>query len=88
MADATPNTVGPRVVVRISEEMQLLLTQVARRMLCNKKDLHEQIWLAGVQAHLGLTEKDIEGMAVTSLPRGTAAPEDPKRLVRALIAQR
>lgn len=88
MADDTQTGKGPRVVVHVSDEMQLLLTQLARRLLCNKKDLHEQIWLAGVQAHLGLTPDDIEAMSVTSLPRGTAAPDDTKKLVQALIATR
>jgi hypothetical protein len=75
------------VVVRISEEMQLLLTQVARRLLCNKKDVHQAIWDAGVLAYLGLSEEDVETMVVTSLPRGAAAT-DPKRLAQALTAKR
>lgn len=79
---------GPRVVVRISSDLQFLLSNMARHLLCNKKDLHDDIWAAGLKAHLGITEADLDENTVTSLPRGVQPPRDPKRLVRALLGLR
>lgn len=85
MPDDAPNKKGPRVVIHVSEEMQFLLTQVALRMLCTKKDLHEAIWEAGLKAHLGLDSEKVNEAAVTSLPRRATAPRDPKKLAAALL---
>jgi hypothetical protein len=87
MAEATPKQNGPRVVVRVSPEMQFLLTQVAARTLQNKKDLHETIWRAGLQAHLGITPEEVDEAEVRSLPRGTAA-KSAKQITQMMIANR
>jgi len=79
-----PDGPGPRVVVRVSAEMQFLLSQVARHSGCTKKDLHHEIWRAGIAAHLGVTPEEIDATPVTSLPRGTAAPSA-KRLTQLLL---
>jgi hypothetical protein len=76
---------GPRVVVRISPEMQFLLSQVARHSLCTKKDLHDEIWRAGIKSHLGVTPEEVDEASVTSLPRGSAASADAKKLTRLLL---
>ena len=88
MADPTPNKKGPRVVIHVSEEMQFLLTQVALRMLCTKKELHEAIWEAGVKAHLGVDSEAVDEASVNSLPRRAAAPRDAKKLAAALLSGR
>lgn len=87
MAEATQNKKGPRVVVHVSEEMQFLLSQLARHSLCTKADLHREIWRAGVRAHLGVSPDEVDNMSVTSLPRGQAAP-DVKRLTKMLLSPR
>lgn len=87
MADATQKPTGPRVVVRVTPEMQFLLTQVAARMLVNKRDLHEAIWCAGLLAYLGVTPQQVDAAQVTSLPRSTAAT-DPKRLAKLMMTSR
>jgi hypothetical protein len=79
---------GPRVVVHVPEEVQFLLSQVARYLFCTKKELHEAIWHAGLKVHLGLSDEDFEDMVVTSLPRGTAAPTEPKTITAALLGER
>jgi hypothetical protein len=84
MAEATQNTKGPRVVVHISQEMQFLLTQLAARLACNKKDLHNEVWRAGLKAHLGVTPEQIEEGTLTSLPRSTAAT-DAKTLTKQMM---
>ena len=85
MADDAPQGKGPRVVVHISPEMQFLLTQVAARMLWNKKTLHEHIWEAGVKNFLGIDEDQIQNATVTSLPRSVAATPDARRLVQMML---
>jgi hypothetical protein len=79
---------GPRVVVRISEDLQFLLTTMARHLRCNKKQLHDDIWAAGLKAHLGVCEEDLDELAVRTLPRGVQPPRDPKRLAQALTSDR
>lgn len=87
MADDTPRPGGPRgprVVVRVSPEMQFLLTRLAAHLLCNKRDLHDEIWRAGLQAHLGVTPEQVEAAQVSTLPRSTAA-DDPKKLAKMML---
>lgn len=81
-------TKGPRVVVRISPELQFLLSAMAQHLLCTKKSLHDAIWEAGLKAHLGVSEEGLEDCAISSLPRGTQPPRDPKKLVQLLINER
>lgn len=79
---------GPRVIVRISPDLQFLLTQVAMNLFCSKQSLHDAIWAAGLKAHLGLAEEDLDDMVVTTLPRGAQPPRDPRRLVQAIVVER
>lgn len=79
---------GPRVVVRVSSDLQFLLSTMARHLLCNKKQLHDAIWAAGLVAYLGLSEEDLDNQVIASLPRGTQPPRDPKRLAKALVTER
>lgn len=76
---------GPRVVVTVSPDLQFLLSNMARHLRCHKKDLHDAIWAAGLKAHLGITEEDLDEATVASLPRGVQPPRDPKRLVQTLL---
>jgi hypothetical protein len=76
-----------RVVIRVSPEMQFLLTQVAGRLLLTKKCLHHQIWRAGVEALLGVKTEEIDEAQLTSLPRITAA-ESPKELTAMMLKGR
>lgn len=87
MAEATQKPSGPRVVVRVSPEMQFLLTQVAARMLQHKKELHETIWRAGLQAHLGITPEEVDEAEVRALPRSAAA-KTAKQITQMMIADR
>lgn len=77
-----------RVVIRVSPHMQFLLTQLARHLCKTKKDLHGEIWEAGVRVVLGVEPADIEDASVVSLPRSTAAPKDTRKLVAALLSGR
>lgn len=90
MDDDTPSTKGPRVVVQVTDDMQFLLTQVARHLTQTKKGLHEDIWRAGVRAHLGVDPEEVDGASVASLPRNCAAAraKDPKKLAAALLKDR
>jgi hypothetical protein len=85
--DQASVSAGPRVVVRISPELQFLLSVMAQHLLCHKKKLHDDIWAAGIKAYLGVTEEDLDEATVASLPRGTQPPRDPKRLVRVLLGE-
>lgn len=84
MVDDTLVGKGPRVVVHVTDDMQFLLTQVARHLTCTKKGLHERIWEAGVKAYFGIDSETVEAATVASLPRN-AAPKDPKKLAAALL---
>lgn len=88
MVDDTQNEKEPvrRVVIRVSPEMQFLLTQVAGRMLLTKRCLHDQIWRAGVEALLGVKTEDVDEAQLTSLPRSAAA--DPKKLAAMMLKGR
>lgn len=79
---------GPRVVVRISPELQFLLSTMAQHLLCTKKSLHDAIWAAGLKAHLGVNEEVLDDCAISSLPRGTQPPRDPKKLAQLLLSER
>jgi hypothetical protein len=86
--EENPGGKGPRVVVRLSTDMQFLLTLVAQHLRRNKKEIHDAIWAAGLKEVLGLCEEDLDDITITSLPRGVQPPRDTKRLVQALIRER
>lgn len=86
MVDDAPRP-GPRVVVRISPEMQFLLTQVAMRLACQKKELHDAIWCAGLAAHLGVTPEEVDQAQLASLPR-TVAAKDARHLAQLMLSNR
>lgn len=74
-----------RAVVRIPLGMSYLLDLVSNYQVINKTKLYEEIWKAGLRAHLGLAEEECEDIQPVPLPRGTAAPKDIKKLVDALL---
>lgn len=85
MADDEKIGKGPRVVVHVSPEMQFMLTQLAARMLLTKKQLHTDIWEAGIRSLLGVDPKEVEGARLVSLPRMPVDRPDAKRLAQMMI---
>lgn len=74
---------GKRIVVSVPVEVGFLLDLIARYRSVTKKSVHEEIWRAGVRAHLGVDVDDID--APSPLPRGAAVPGDIKKLTAELL---
>lgn len=77
-----------RVVVFVSIETGYLMDLLSRYQCVTKRKLHEDLFWAGVEALLGVTQDEVEESQVSPLPRGTAVPGDVKKLTQALISER
>jgi hypothetical protein len=76
-----------RQVLYVPLNVCQLLTLVANYQFRTKGSLAEEIWRAGLCAHLGLRQEDIDTLIARPLLRGTQPPERLNELVQALIKE-
>lgn len=74
-----------RQVLYVPLNVCQLLTLVANYQFRTKGSLAEDIWRAGLCAHLGLRPEDIDTLIAHPLPRGTQPSEDMRGLVDQLL---
>jgi len=74
-----------RCVVWVPVRLGFLFDMLSRYTGKTKNELYQEIWNAGVEAHLGLRQSDALDLSPQPLPRGADAPKDIQDLVNALV---